>query len=144
MIVRLITSVFFGSVILFLLLLFGLREYAVHTEDGIRLEIPFLMDEPPAPEEGTRNSLIGFILGAISGIFQYRLISKFVGVITSGEPDRITKIIATAKFLLPFIVLLAAALLLRGDILWAVIGIITSPIVLTLSNYIRSGKKRRT
>ena len=139
-IVRTIISVFFAAIILFILLFFGLRQYEEYTADGVRLEIPFLMDEPIAEEEGTRSSLLGFILGAITGAVQYRLLSKY-GAVTSGVLNRKTALITTAQFMMPIIVLLLIAFLLQGDLAWAALGMAVSLIILALRRFIRSGKR---
>ena len=141
-IVRTIISVVFVSVILFILLFFGLRQYEVPVEGGgIRLEIPFLMDDPSAAEEGTSSSLLGFILGAITGFIQYRLLSRLPGIVASGVFNRKTALIAIAQLLSPPVVILLIAYLLRGSLLWTVIGIFLSLGVLALRQFIRANRK---
>ena len=48
---RTVVAVALAAVALFISLFFGLQKYIVPSVDGIRLEIPWLMDEPSVPEE---------------------------------------------------------------------------------------------
>ena len=48
---RTVVAVLLTAVVLFISLFFGLQRYIVPSADGIRLEIPWFMDEPEAPEE---------------------------------------------------------------------------------------------
>jgi len=48
---RTVVAVALVAVALFISMFFWLQKYKVPSADGIRLEIPWLMDEPAAPEE---------------------------------------------------------------------------------------------
>ena len=140
---RLIITVILVAVTLFILLFFGLRQYEVHTEDGIKLEIPFLMDNPPSDGQDTQSALLGFVLGVITAVIQLRLYSAIKAHFAEGKPDRKTILILAAQLLAPLILLVIAALLLRGDIVWAVIGVAATVIGVSFFRFIRSGRRNR-
>ena len=48
---RSVVAVMLVAVVLFISLFFGLQKYIVPSVDGIKLEIPWLMDEPAALPE---------------------------------------------------------------------------------------------
>ena len=139
MIARLIASVLLGAVILFIMLFFGLRQYEVHEDGNIRLEIPFLMDDPP--EEGSRSLLAGFFIGVVTAAAQYRMLSKHAGAFRSGVPGRRELMMIAARIFIPPVALVLLALLLQGDLLWAVIGITSTLAILAFSRFIRSGRR---
>ena len=138
---RLIITIALAAVILFILLFFGLRQYEVHTEDGIRLEIPLLMDDPPA-EEGARSAMLGFILGVATGAAQLRLFSRVKAAAADSMADRKAVAILAAQLLIPLVLMVVAALLLYGDLLWSGIGLVVSIAGISFFRFIRSGRKR--
>ena len=141
-ILRLIITVTLTAVILFILLFFGLRQYEVHTEDGIRLEIPFLMDNPPT-DAGTRSAMLGFIIGVAAGAIQIHIFSKAKAAVTGGKFDRKSILLLVAQLVAPLVLMVVAALLLRGDILWSGIGIVVSLTGISFFRFIHLSRKRR-
>jgi len=65
---------------------------------------------------------IGLIIGVISGIIQFILLSKFTGAITKGKVSNRTLLFALTQFLFPFAVLVVTAFFISDGLMWAGIG----------------------
>ena len=130
-----------GAVILFVLLFFGLRQYEVSTEDGVRLEIPFLMDDQPM-EDGERSSLVGFILGVVLCLVLRERPSKNQGGSKHEEQIKKNALTISVQLILYFIILVVFAWIVRGDMLWAAIGVAVTLLVLALIRLNKAGKRR--
>ena len=68
--------------------------------------------------------LIGLIIGAGSGVLQFFMLSRFTKAVTGGGLDKKAVLFGVCQFLLPLIVLLICAFLLRDALLWAAIGMV--------------------
>jgi len=90
------------------------------------------------------NEVIGFGIGAVTGVVQFILLSKFTTNATGGKSPSKTVMFALTQFLLPFSVLLISAFLLDGNILPIGIGIAAALIVCAVVKfliYARTSKK---
>jgi len=79
--------------------------------------------------------LLGFIVGAVSGVFQFWLLTVFTRSISKGEVSKKAILAAVTQFLVPMLVLLLCSWLLRRELLWAGIGIAASMITLALIKF---------
>ena len=68
--------------------------------------------------------LIGLIIGVVSGILQFWMLVRFTKAITGDGLDKKAVLFGVCQFLLPLIVLVGCAFLLRGSLLWAAIGMV--------------------
>jgi len=82
------------------------------------------------------NEIIGFLVGAVTGVVQFFLLSKFTTNATGGKSPSKTVLFALTQFLLPFSVLLISAFLLDGNILPIGIGIAAALIVCAVVKYL--------
>jgi len=73
--------------------------------------------------------VLGFIIGAVSGIVQFFLLSKFTSSVTGGKSGKRTVLFAITQFLLPFAVLVVCAFLLSSELMLAGIGIAAALII---------------
>jgi len=80
--------------------------------------------------------MIGFIVGAISGVIQYLLLSKFTGSATKGKTKKRTALFALAQFSLPFAVLVGVAFILPDDLMFSAIGIGSALIISAIVKYV--------
>ena len=80
--------------------------------------------------------VIGFIIGAVSGVVQFLMLAKFTKAVTSGGFDKKAAMYGVFQFILPLIVLLVCAFLLVDALLWAAIGIIAALVICALARYI--------
>ena len=78
--------------------------------------------------------LIGLAIGAVSGVLQFWMLSRFTKAVTGGGLDKKAVLFGVCQFLLPLIVLLACAFLIRDSLLWAAIGMV---VVLVLSSFVK-------
>ena len=67
-------------------------------------------------------SVIGLIIGAISGTIQFWLLSKFTKAITGGAFEIKYMLFGILQFFIPLIVLLGCALVIRRELMWVGIG----------------------
>ena len=87
--------------------------------------------------------MLGFIIGAVSGVVQYLLLSKFTGSLTGSKFGKKTVLFAVTQFLFPFAVLVVCAFLLSDELLLVAIGIASALIISAVIKYIvtqKSGK----
>ena len=80
--------------------------------------------------------MLGFAIGAVSGVIQFFLLSKFTGAITKGKVGGKTVLFVVTQFLLPFAVLFLCAILLGVEALMMVgIGIAAALIISALIKF---------
>lgn len=87
--------------------------------------------------------MLGFIIGAISGLVQYWLLSKFTGNVTRGKASGKTVLFAITQFLLPFVVLVGVAFLLPDDLMFAAIGMASALIVGAVIKFFFASKAKK-
>ena len=85
--------------------------------------------------------MLGFIIGAISGVIQFLLLSKFIDEITRGKMTNKAVIFAVSQFLLPLIVLISCALLLSQSLLLTGISMAATLIILAIIKLFLSVRK---
>jgi len=91
--------------------------------------------------------LLGFVVGAASGILQFWLLSVFTAAATGGNAAAGSKfnyktvLFAVLQFLLPLLVLLACALLLFESLLWAGVGMAASLIICAVARFLISRRQ---
>jgi len=87
--------------------------------------------------------MLGFIIGAVSGVVQFWLLSKFTGSVTKGKFTGKTALFAVTQFLFPFTVLLISAILLTESLLWTGVGMGAALIISAVIRFLivsRSGR----
>jgi hypothetical protein len=87
-------------------------------------------------------TLLGFIIGAVSGVVQFWLLSKFTGSVTKGKFGGKTVLFAITQFFLPFAVLLISALLLLESLLWTGVGMGTALIVSAVIKFLIASRAK--
>ena len=85
--------------------------------------------------------MLGFSIGAVSGVVQFLLLSKFTRSATGGKFNNKTVLFAVCQFLLPLGVLVGCAFLLREALIWTGAGIAGSLIVCAVVHFIIARKK---
>ena len=80
--------------------------------------------------------LIGLIIGAVSGVLQFWMLTKFTKAVTGGGFSGKTALLGVSQFFLPLIVLLGCAFLLNNALLWAAIGMIAALVVCALARFL--------
>ena len=63
--------------------------------------------------------MLGIIIGAISGAAQFILLLIFTRAVSGGKFDTKSVLLALCQFLLPLVVLLGSAFIVRDDLVWA-------------------------
>ena len=95
-----------------------------------------------------RGALLGFFLGAASGVIQFWMLSRFTKAVTNSQ-GRISfnnkfVLLAVSQIFFPMIILACCALLLRQSLLWIGVSMAASLIVCAiarfLSTFIRHGR----
>lgn len=87
--------------------------------------------------------MLGFIIGGASGAAQFWMLSRFTQAITGGTFNTKAVLLGVAQFLIPLIVLLVCALLLRNDLLWAGVGMASALLGCALARFIKNRRKFR-
>jgi len=85
--------------------------------------------------------LLGFFIGAASGVLQFLLLSKFTGAVTGGKFNNKMVLLAVSQFLLPLLVLLGCAFLLFESLLWTGIGMAGSLIICAVVRFVVSRRR---
>ena len=84
--------------------------------------------------------MLGFIIGAASGVIQFWMLSKFTGAIILGKLNSKVVLFAVSQFILPLIVLLCCSLLLPLSLLWAGVGMAVSLIFCAVIKFLLTPK----
>jgi len=88
--------------------------------------------------------MLGFIIGAVSGVIQFFLLAKFTGAVTKGKISGKTVLFVITQFLLPFAVLFICAILLGVEALMMVgIGIAAALIISALVRFFMVSKSSK-
>jgi len=87
--------------------------------------------------------MLGFIIGAASGIVQHILLSKINGSGKRGKVVVKTLLFLLTQFLLPFTVLLLCAFFLTNELLLVVIGMAVAIVASLIIKFIISKKGKR-
>ena len=90
------------------------------------------------------TEIIGFCIGAATGAIQFFLLSKFTGAATGGKSGSKTVMFALTQFLLPFVVLVVSAFVLKSSLLPIGIGIAASLVICAIIKFViysRTSKK---
>ena len=80
--------------------------------------------------------LVGLIIGVVSGIVQYLMLTKFTKAVTGGTLGNMTVLLGVFQFFLPLVVLLVCAFVLTGALLWAAIGMAAALILCALARFL--------
>ena len=88
--------------------------------------------------------LLGLIIGVVSGVLQYWMLSKFTGAVTGGALDNKAVLFGVGQFLLPLAVLLCCAFVLNDSLLWAAIGMAASLTLCALARFVIARSADRT
>ncbi|MDR2600085.1 MAG: hypothetical protein LBC73_07395 [Oscillospiraceae bacterium] len=80
--------------------------------------------------------VLGFLVGILTGVLQYFLLSIFTGAVSGGKFGKKTVLFAIAQFMLPFVVLLISAFILDGNLLLVAIGAIIALITCAVTRFI--------
>lgn len=86
--------------------------------------------------------MLGFVIGAVTGAVQYFLLSKFTGGLTRGKVTGKTILFALIQFLMPFIVLVAVAFLLRDQLVFTAIGMASALMISAIVKFIFVSKAK--
>ena len=87
--------------------------------------------------------MLGFIIGAVSGIVQHILLAKFTGPGKSGKVVKKTLLFLLTQFLLPFTILLLCAFFLTNELMLVVIGMAVAIVASLIVRFIISKKGTR-
>jgi len=97
---------------------------------------------------GVECAVLGFAIGAVSGVIQFYLLMKFTGSLTKGKFSGKTAIFAVTQFLFPFAVLLLCAFFLDENLMWIGIGMASALIISAVTRFVivsrsdtKAGKK---
>lgn len=87
--------------------------------------------------------MVGAIIGLITGAAMFWLLSKFTASITTGKSIMKGILFGMASFLLPTVVLVAMAFIIRPDLLWTAIAITVALMGSAIIKYVLSMRKTR-
>ena len=87
--------------------------------------------------------MIGLLIGIVSGVFQFWLLTIFTKGITSGTVDIRHILLGLIQFFLPVGVLTGVAFLRRDELLWAGIGIAGALLIGAFVKYLVNARKTR-
>ncbi len=87
--------------------------------------------------------MIGLLIGIVSGVFQFWLLSKFTKGLTTGKVDIRTALFGLVQFLLPIGILAGTAFLRRQDLLWTASGIVAALIIAAVFKYVVFARKTK-
>ena len=73
--------------------------------------------------------MVGFLLGAVAGIVQFWVLTKFAGLISSGDMSAKAVLFGLLQFFIPFIVLVCVAFIWKAFLIWTATGIVAALIV---------------
>lgn len=80
--------------------------------------------------------MFGLIIGAVSGGFQFWMLSRFTNAVTRGALDIKAVLFGISQFFLPVAVLLLCALLLPNGLMWSGIGMAACLIICAFTKFI--------
>ena len=86
--------------------------------------------------------MIGFVIGAATGVVQFRMLSRFTYSVTHGAITVKAVLFGVSQFFLPLAVLLSCALLIPRGLLWSGVGMSAALIVSAAVWYILAVKRR--
>ena len=84
---------------------------------------------------GGRSVLVGLIIGAVSGVLQFWMLTKFTQAVTGGGLSGKTAMLGISQFFLPLVVLLGCAFLLNNALLWAALGMIITLVISAFAKF---------
>ena len=87
--------------------------------------------------------MLGFLIGAVSGVIQFYLLLKFTTSVSGGKISGRTVIFAITQFLFPFAVLLLCALFLNENLMWVGIGMAASLIISAVVKFVFMSKANK-
>ena len=85
--------------------------------------------------------MLGFIIGAATGMASYWLLYRFTCAVTCGKINNKVILIAVSQLFLPLIVLVCCALLLHQSLLWVGVGIAASLIICAVARFLFTFKR---
>ncbi|MCL2152689.1 MAG: hypothetical protein FWH57_07010 [Oscillospiraceae bacterium] len=82
--------------------------------------------------------MLGFFIGAASGVIQFWLLSRFTGAVTSSQVQFNKRFIllAVSQILFPMVILACCALLLRQSLLWTGVSMAASLIICAIARFL--------
>ena len=80
--------------------------------------------------------MVGLIIGVVSGLLQFRLLTGFTRVVSCGGISHKAVFMGASQFLLPFIVLLGCAFVLGDSLLWAAAGMVIVLVVCSFTKFL--------
>lgn len=86
--------------------------------------------------------LPGFFIGLAAGLVHFYVLSRFTAMVTGGSFTMRTAALGIVQFLIPMAALLLCALLLRGQLLWAGIGMAGTLITSSTVKLILTGRRK--
>jgi len=95
--------------------------------------------------DGVISVIAGLLIGAVTGVIQFFLLTKFVFAVTSGKFGNKTVLFAVTQFLFPFTILILYGFLFRESLMWAGIGMASALIISAVIKFVVfSGNKNST